>query len=350
MKNKMWFALLVGAVLLLSSVPAVADSISPTSVVANLNIGESMTVHKTVTVSAGSPTAAKADIFFLADSTGSMGDVIAGVQTAALNILSTTAGYGDIAWGVGTYRDVGDAYVYKLNQDITPNQTLVQNGIISWSAGGGGDTPEADLFALERVANSTSWRAGASKILVWMGDAPGHDPSVGITEAMATAALTGKSIKTMAANISHFGQSLDDLGQATRITNATGGTLFNGVDAANIAAKILEAIAKGFANYTNVSLAVDGAHPNVAVSIAPSGYTGTFDRSIERNFNFDVTFTCTGEGTDSFAINALVDGGIIAREIDRITNGAIPEPGSILLFGTVILGIATGLRRRQRTA
>mgnify|MGYP000907696906 CR=1 FL=1 len=56
-----------GAVSLFMAPGALADSISPTSFSANLGVGESATIRKTVTVSAGGPTTALVDIMFVFD-------------------------------------------------------------------------------------------------------------------------------------------------------------------------------------------------------------------------------------------------------------------------------------------
>ena len=92
--------------------------------------------------------------------------------------MAGTAGLGDVAYGVGEYKDVGDdPFVYRLNQDITTDTAAVQTGIDAWVASGGGDWEEGQLYALYQVANTVSWRAGSTRILIWFGDAPGHDPA-----------------------------------------------------------------------------------------------------------------------------------------------------------------------------
>ena len=103
-------------------------------------------------------------------------------------------------FGAGEYRDVGDAFVYRLNQAITASIPAAQAGINAWAAGGGGDTPECQLFALQTLATSpaTGFRIGSSRIVVWFGDQPGHDPCNGATEATATAALIAAGIRVIA--------------------------------------------------------------------------------------------------------------------------------------------------------
>jgi hypothetical protein len=336
--------MLVSAVVLaMVGTAALADSISPSSYSGDLTVGGEVTIQKTVTVTAGAPTTSMVDVYFLADTTGSMYSAIAAVQAGATAILAGAAGLGDVAFAVGEYKDWdGDPYAYRLNQAMTTVQASAQNGINMWGADGGADTPEAQLFALDQAAGgATGWRAGSSRILVWFGDAPGHDPSPspgGVSEAIVTAALVANGIEVEALNVGYGG--LDDYGQATRITAATGGTLYSGIDAGNIVDTINDAIEEAFQNYSMVSLEAVGNMPGVGVSFSPASYIGTYDRSIERQFTFDVTFTGLDEGTHDFVINALVDRGIVATETDRITVGAIPEPltAAGLLLGLGCLG------------
>jgi len=279
-----------------------------------------------------------------------MGGEIAAVKAGASAILAGTVGLGDVAWGVGAYKDVGDDFVYQLNQAITTVQANVQTGINNWVATGGGDTPEAQLFALSQMASAaaTGWRAGSARLAIWFGDQPGHDPSNpngagGTTEAVATAALVAQGIKVQA--ISVGADQLDSTGQATRIANATGGSFSSGINAADLVQKIKDAIITSFDKYTTVSLDTSEVPAGVGVVVAPGSYVGTFDRSIERTFGFDVTFTDKEPGVHAFNIYATVDGGRVATESDRITSTGVPEPGVIILLGSGLLALI-GLRRK----
>ena len=126
------------------------------------------------------------------------------VQSGAAAIIAGTSGLGDVAYGVGEYRDVGDAFVYRLNQDITTDTPAVQTAINTWAASGGGDLEEGQLYALYQVANTVAWRPGSTRILIWFGDAPGHDPSAGVTEAQAIEALVAKTIKALALDLGNL--------------------------------------------------------------------------------------------------------------------------------------------------
>lgn len=338
--------------LLITAAPLLADSITPGSVTGSLaGVGSTMTVTKTVTVNAGTVTTSPVDVFFLADTTGSMYGAIGAVAASASSILSGTVGLGDVQWAVGEYKDFGDAYVYRLNQAMTANQTLAQNGIGAWVADGGGDYPEAQLFALHNLATDpgTGWRPGSARILVWMGDSEGHDPSGGIGLATAINDLQTNHIKVEAVDMNCLNCTYEQPHhQASEIAAATGGTYYAGINTASIVATIQAAITTAVTTYSNVSLDFSEAGPHVTVASTPGSYTGAFDRSIDRTFSFDVTFTGASVGTDDFHIYATVDGARVATESDHLTVGAVPEPGSILLFGTVLLGVAGAIRRRMR--
>lgn len=351
-RNKLALALLsVGA----WSGLTYADSITPPSYTKTLAVGESDTVHKVVHVSQGEPTTSKVDVYFLADTTGSMGPFIGAVQGAANSILTATAALGDVAFGVGEYKDVGDTFAFRQNAAIGGSAAALA-GIGLWGAAGGGDYPEAGLFGLHQVATGGGFRAGSERILVWFGDAPGHDPSNGITEAGATADLVAEGIAAQAINVGSgdgfapFGaghRGLNDTDQASRIAAATGGAFLDGINAATIVATISAAITTAVATYTTVSIDTSEVPPGVGVGVAPSAYVGSFDRSIARNFDFDVTFTGLAPGDYSFNIYGTVDGGRVGTEADRIhVPGTVPDGGSTLILMGLACSAMSLLRRK----
>lgn len=369
----------VTAGLALMATGALADSISPETFEATLDIGESITIKKTVTVDAGTPTTSRADVFFLVDTSGSMGGTVSAAQAFSEQIVAATAGFGDIGWGVGSYEDVpvspwgsaasGDL-PWRLNQAITTNTSFVQDGLDDLQVRFGGDGPESNLIALSQAATEAGWRAGAQKFIIWFGDARGHDPDTSPTASAAgpdglggTVAfgdlypgptlsqtidtLTGEMITVIGLNSG----SLDATGQATAITDATGGLLssISGAPGGTIVDLILDSLTTAFATYSTVSLSPQGVPAGVGVEVSDP-IIGAFDREETRVFDFEVTFTGLAAGTFDFTIDALVDGGVVATEYDRIHVAPIPLPaaGWLLLGGIGALGAMS--RRRRKTA
>jgi len=349
---------------LLLPVAALADSISPSSFSAALDVGESVTITKTVTIDKGTPTSALVDVLFLTDTTLSMVNLIHTVQSNATTILTNAAGLGDVNFGVARYEDFDTSpYGYSGNvpfalmQDMTGDTDDVQDAINSLTAFGGNDIPESNLYALVQSADQVSWRNDSSRIIVWFGDARGHDGDLepayrddtGLNDAIS--ALNAKNITVQAIDMKST-DGLDGTGQATAITDATGGAVFQGqdLDADKIVDQIQKAIEATFQEYSAVELAAVGNLPGVDVVIAPADHTGDFDRSTARSFDFEVTFTGLSEGRHDFEIRALVDGGLVAIEKDSISvgNAPVPEPGTIILLSTGLIGLAGGMRKRLK--
>ncbi|WP_344827208.1 VWA domain-containing protein [Chryseobacterium ginsenosidimutans] len=118
------------------------------------------------------------DLVFVVDATGSMGDEISYLQAELLDVLqkvekklqNTT----DVRYGSVFYRDHGDEYVTKEFNFSNKAENLV-DFIKKQSAGGGGDTPEAVVEALDSSIDKLSWSKGNStKIMFLILDASPH--------------------------------------------------------------------------------------------------------------------------------------------------------------------------------
>jgi hypothetical protein len=115
-----------------------------------------------------------ADVYFLMDTTGSMGGTIDSLKTS----LSTpTTGLIDriraeipnVRFGVGSYRDYGDGVIdraYKHVLDLTSDQAAAQSAVNTLAADGGGDGPEALFPALYSMATGL----GLDGTSGWTGD------------------------------------------------------------------------------------------------------------------------------------------------------------------------------------
>lgn len=322
---------------------ATTPGVTPTTFTNTLKPGDHATVSKTVTVPTVLP---KPDIYFLADTTGSMGSAIANVKANAADILNQIrAATSDSRYGAGEYKDFdsGDPFAYHNDAAIPGSDdggAAALAAINAWSASGGGDTPEANLYALHKLVTQAGFRSDSSRIVVWFGDAPGHDPicssvsgeATDITEASVIADLQAANIKVIAVSVSDGSPGLNgnpagsypgcpgggSSGQATRITAATGGQLFSNVPPSEIANAIL-------AGLTSLPVTVK------PVATCDTGLSATFDATEKTVASgADATFTETltlGSGVASttalqctvdFMLNG-VSGGAAFVEKDTIT-------------------------------
>jgi len=265
--------LAVSVFLTLALVSPVAAEVEPPEVIADLAPGESMTVEKTVQTPEIPPLP---DIYFMSDTTGSMGPVIEQVGDNADEILAAIAEEDPTAqFGVGNYKDFPyDPYAFQNQLGITDDTGVVSAALQSWAAGGGADGPEGQFYALTNIATDPDigWREGATRIVVWFGDAPAHDPvpaaatglGYDITEDTVTQALVDAGIRVVAISTptGYYEDALDDdpldaggdyaaaygieedgtPGQASRIVAATGGVHLTEVSPEEVVDAILEGL------------------------------------------------------------------------------------------------------------
>jgi hypothetical protein len=246
--------------------------INPPTVNEELQPGESITITKTVTTP---EIPSMPDIYFLADTTGSMEDALSNVRANAEDILDYVLAADPTAqFGAGDYKDFPyDSYAF---QNTAPINGDVATAITAWSADGGSDGSEGQFYALYKFATDPgiNWRAGSSRIVVWFGDAPAHDPiptaatglGFNITESVVTDALVSAGIRVIAISLDtgFYAEGLNDnptynaddyadfydagytaggtSGQASRIAAATGGVILTDVSYEQIVSAILEGL------------------------------------------------------------------------------------------------------------
>lgn len=334
--------------------------ISPSSYEATINIGQTISINKTVTLP---PSGANlVDIMFLSDLTGSMSNEIAAVKSGVGAIMGAVPAGASYQFGAASYRSdpcelagtcypVGTSPAYALNQDLTTSELAVQAAVNTWTASGGYDIPEANFYALKRLAETATWRAGSQRIAVWFGDAPSHTETT--TEAQAIAALNAKGVTVIAFNSAGNNSGIDgcygsECNQADDIVAATGGSITH--------------------NFTATTGAALAAAVNSAISLA----TSTLDLAFSHNYagtGLNISFACTSSSCDdvpggetrSFRVDItgveagvhefdVFVAGVSGSEHDKITvvdPSVVPEPSTWILLGTGMLGLGFMAWRRK---
>ncbi len=118
----------------------------------------------------------QADVLFMVDATGSMGDELEYLKTELLDVMER-AGQAlpgvSLRLSANVYRDEQDEYTvryFPFHDD--PAQAI--EDLSAQSADGGGDYPEAVDQALENAVAGHAWEEGAVKLLFLVLDAPPH--------------------------------------------------------------------------------------------------------------------------------------------------------------------------------
>lgn len=334
--------------------PAPPITIAPATNTLVLNPSDTLVETLVVTVPKNAGPA-KADVYFVGDTTGSMGGILQAVKNGANNVLATLNGLGvDLAFGVGNYKDFrsGDPFCFQHQASPTNVVANVTAAINAWTALGGGDLPEGALFALDNLATppggAIGWRSGAKRIVVWFGDAPAHDPicpaasgqAVAITEASVTARLVTEGIVVLAISTATPGLDADPksgstdyvavcgpaggtAGQATRIAAATSGVFVTGINPGNIASTIISLVSGAIVAIQNIKLVASASIAPFITSIAPAGGYGPLAGDTEHTLKFEVRFhgiPCKAEAQwVGGSIDVVADGAVVAAKRVQIT-------------------------------
>jgi Mg-chelatase subunit ChlD len=116
------------------------------------------------------------DVLFLLDTTGSMGDELGRIQETIDSIAQRINSFvprPTVRFAVVAYRDRSDQYVtrsYDFTSDVEQFRTLLN----SFSADGGGDTPEALNEALHEAIQEVTWSDQSVRLIFLVADAGPH--------------------------------------------------------------------------------------------------------------------------------------------------------------------------------
>jgi hypothetical protein len=316
--------------------------------------GQSVDIEKTVHLPEIPP---DADVYFLVDTTGSMGSVInqikadIGLIIPAIQAVAPTAQF-----GLGQYKDFPfDVFAFQQMVTLGPDDGVggnpgdVSDTVGSLFASGGFDGSEGQFFALDQLAeagNPGGFNPATASIIVWIGDAPAHDPvcsaisglGYDITEASVIAKLQapawgGSGVAAVAiSTTTGFPNALDDnpalsagnysptcavingaAGQATRIAGATGGVHLANVPPADIAQAILDAIGDV---QVEVSMTSDCVDP-ITTTFAPANQVKKSGEDAVFTETIAVAADAPG-GTYTCRDWALIDGVAMADEAGSI--------------------------------
>ncbi len=199
------------------------EYIDPTTVEALLYPGESTDIAKTVGTADIPP---KVDVCLLEDETGSFHDDIANLQnpaTIAAIFDGVRASSPDSQFAVAGFRDFGDAFVYRLEQSMSPTFADWESGINGLTASGGGDFPEAQYPAIRAAVDggfdqgSCDFRADpqVSRVLLVATDATFHTGGAYGDLASTTAVLDAADVTVIGLKAPGAGNELNQLAAAT---------------------------------------------------------------------------------------------------------------------------------------
>ncbi|MEV5987440.1 VWA domain-containing protein [Streptomyces sp. NPDC052051] len=289
-------------------VAAPQSPVTPAVVDEALAPGGSLTVDKRVRTPVVPP---RPDVVLLVDGTGSMQPTIDNVQANLSRITDRVRQeQPDSRFAVATYGDKIDGdRVFTVLQGLTDDLDAVQKGVDGLTADRGEYSPgpaEDWINALWQIGNGaggqTVFREGASPVVVLVGDASSHDPSMDHSLTDAIDVLKDAGVRVIGVDVTtDLGDGLNGNGdngngpaqnrepthdpdQATKVVEATGGKLFQNIDADQVA----DTVARGLTNLpTDVGHETVSCDPALSVTLNPpsrrvtSGETAAFTETIK---------------------------------------------------------------------
>lgn len=317
-----------------STTPSKGGILSPDTLVATLNPGESVTETKTYTTAEGKPIT-KVDVLFEFDLTGSMGKELSTMQTESQNIMnSLLESVSDSAFGVASFMDyscydaLSSDYPWKLNKRITTSTNAVRDSInrlvvVEYS---GGDNPEAYTRALyeAHADSSVGWRTGAKKIVLMFGDNiphypdPGRDGKMGTSDDLDFEEVVAE-LKSQGITVLALHSGTDDI-PWKHMADETGGLYYklSHAEASKIPETITSMLVAEVETIGELTLRAEPDYESW-VSFTPNKHTNVGAKTT-KTFTVKVTVPeGTKGGTYKFNIDVLGDGTVFETQEVTIT-------------------------------
>jgi uncharacterized protein (TIGR03382 family) len=307
------------------AIPAgIRADLAPGTATFTLAPGGTATETKVVTLPA-KPTLA--DIEIAIDTTGSMSTTIARAKADAIAIVTgVQADIPDTAFAVVQFKDSFDSPEYQVAQGMTTSASAVQSAINAFSAGGGGDYPEAYNLVFQNsytpaVGGDLGWRDGSRKFVIVLGDAPPHNGGAFAGCAADTVDPHGLVTATVIAGMKDNNRTLFMINEGgvftcyDSLSKATGGKAINA--GGSLAADIVALVKAGTSTVADVHLEVASSTPAGLQSwIALPPALGPLTPPATATFG-PLTVSVpvgTPAGTYTFDIRALADGADVGHQ------------------------------------
>lgn len=218
------------------------------------------------------------DLAIVFDVTGSMGASIGSMRDKAIEIVNAlNKQSSDMRLALCAFRDAkadGGSAAFELHPFSKDVATYIPI-MGTWSAQGGGDTPEDQLEAIRKILDLWVKEPGtdrkAAKILIVITDAPAHSPdSFGNT--YASVAKLCHDVDPAHIYPVIVGSDPDALRDATTLASTTEGKVTTSADYASAADKLLEAVQTAVAEHP----AASGLSPEQLTNLLLWGGAGAF--------------------------------------------------------------------------
>ena len=256
------------------------------------------------------------DVVICVDTTGSMSAVLDSIKAAASDIVDRIAkDTNNYRIAVVDYKDSpaqGDPYTYRDDASFTNDKSKIQTAINGFTAGGGGDWPEAVYSGLMHSIDGNSlgyWRSDTKvkKIIILMGDAPPHDPepNTGYTLTTVTTAAGHKNINIFSILTGSGVGEPTATRYFTALAKDTNGVLIETPDGSKAAEAVLRAI--DLATLQPVPIYIE---PNCILNYWTTvyGWNDVNSHNIHSDPNFILGYylgrIATGQNIDSNCIDA----------------------------------------------